>query len=160
MPSPKSIESGIDFSRVDTSRKHPLGLEVPADDGCVYKYVRAGGGLTANNFVCIDYAEGVNDVEQTDAVSEVFAGIVSVALSDNEYGWIKVKGVHVGANVATGVAAGDKLGSTATAGRADKLDASSTVTQAEARAAIAAAAGIGVQALTAESSNAATVILF
>lgn len=160
MASPQNFESGIDFSRVDDTRKHPLGIEVPGNDGCTYKYIRAGEALTAKNFLTVDHAEGVDDFEHTDAVSEVIGGIANVAIGDNKFGWIIVHGVVTGANVATGVAAGDKLGSTATAGRADKLDASSTVSQAEARAAIAAAAGVGVEALTAESSNTATVILF
>lgn len=159
MSSPLNLESGIDYTRTDTSQKFGLGVKSVANDGCTYQYVRAGGAITANNFVTIDAAEGPYDVHHTSAVSQQIAGVAPVAISDNEFGWIKIRGKHASANVTTSAAAGAKLGTTATAGRLDALDVGAAFNQAELRAVLAAAGGVAVLCQTLAASNTATVVL-
>ena len=158
MASPINLEAGIDFTVTTTTQKFALGIEVPANDGCTYKYVRAGGAITALNFVIVDVAEGPYDVVHCSAVSQAIAGVAPVAIADNSFGWIKVKGKQAGANVTTGETAGAMLGTSGTEGRLVEITAA-TPSNAEVIAAIAAAVGVGVIVQVTAASNAATVVL-
>ena len=84
----QGIEIGVDWDRADTSKQHALGTQLPRVGGFVMRYVEAGEALVAGNAVTIDYAEGVDVYEHTDAVAEQVHGVVGKALADGEFGWI------------------------------------------------------------------------
>ena len=159
MASPTTFEAGIDFTRVDVTQKFALGIEVRANDGCTYKYCRAGAILVANCFVIVDVAEGAYDVVSCSAVAQPCAGISPVATTDNDFTWIKIRGKHVDANVATNAAAGLPVGSTASAGRFDVFTIGADPNQAEVVAVAAAQAGVGVLVRVTAASNKAEVVL-
>lgn len=159
MASPINLETGIDFTRVDATQKFALGMEITANDGCTYKYCRAGAGLVANNFVIVDHAEGGCDVAHSTAAAQPCAGIAPVAVTDNYFTWIKIRGKHVDANVATDAAAGADVGSSTTEGRFDALAVTEGPTQAEVVAIAANAAGVVVTVRVTSVANKAEVVL-
>lgn len=150
---------GIDFTVNESTQRHELGIEIDCNDGTRRKYVKAGAAVTAGNAVIVDVSAGNNTVIHSSAVAQAVAGIAPVSLTSGYYGWIIVRGPYATANVAT-PSAGDMLGTTGTAGRLGAITASSTVSQAEAIAAIAAATGVGVLCRTTASSNVSAVILY
>lgn len=147
---------GIDLLLSTTDRRHELGLEVLGNDGNTYKYARAGAAITQYDALKVDYAESVNDVDPTTATLQVVVGIAPIAAGDNEYFWYICKG-SITANVDAGVTAGAQLGSMASAGRLVALDAGAAYAQAEARAILAAAAGVGLQAMANAAANRAVI---
>ena len=159
MASPINLETGIDFTRVDVTQKFALGMEITANDGCTYKYCRAGAGLTADNFVIVDVAEGAYDVVHSTAVEQPCAGIAPVAATDNYFTWIKIRGKHVAANVATGALAGSDIGSSSTEGRFAELPVTEGPVQSEVEAIVASAAGVAVTVRVTASGNKAEVVL-
>jgi hypothetical protein len=159
MASPTTFEAGIDFTRVDATQKYALGIEVRANDGCTYKYCRSGAILVANGFVIVDVAEGAYDVVHPAAVALPCAGIAPVATTDNDFTWIKIRGKHVDANVATNAAAGLPVGSTASSGRFDVFTIGADPNQAEVVAVAGAQAGVGVLVRVTAASNKAEVVL-
>lgn len=156
MSYPGFIDAGVKFSRVDTEQQLPTGTEVLGNDGAMYRYVLAGAAVTANAAVVLDSA--ANKVINSSAVAQSVRGVAPVAIASGSYGWIVTRG-PVTVLGSTGIVAGDYLGTTATAGTVDTLTASSTVTQAQANAALAAASGVGIQAISAVSSGKVDVVL-
>lgn len=150
---------GIDPTRVDGTAQFPVGYEIGDPRQGVFsdntiKYCRANGAIAAGDFVHTDVtfataAERQGTVISTSAVSQMIDGandLAGVAISSGQFFWITTKGRAQGKTA--GVAAGDKLGTTATAGTLGPLTAT-TPTAAEVIAAIAAADGKGAKALTA-----------
>ncbi len=143
---------GIEVDVVDTTRKHELGIEVDFANGKRYKYIRAGGSIAANDALSIDVAEGVYDYHPSPAAANVIlAGVSEVAIGDNEFGWVVVRGPVVVKAAAT-VVAGKPAVSIATAGTLDD-------TAADADNALAAGSGVGAIFATTTSGGKATVIL-
>lgn len=156
-PSPIVKMIGVDFSRKDTTPQHTLGLKLIADDGNTYQYGRAGATVTQMDALKNDVAEGIHDVDPTTATEQPVCGVAyPVGAADNEYFWYCVEGIVVASNVATAAAAGDMLGSSASAGRLATISvATPSVNEVEQVRALAA--GKGIVALTAGSSNTATI---
>ena len=155
----QGIEIGVDWDRADTSKHHALGTQLPRVGGFVMRYVEAGEALVAGNAVTIDYAEGVDVYEHTDAVAEQVHGVVGKALADGEFGWIYVAGRVTGVNCASSVAVGNKLVSSSTAGRLAAQTIAGSYAQAEVQSVQAAAHGLPCTAATAESGNTCTIAL-
>lgn len=134
-----------------------------------YKYVRANGTITQFNAVIRDISfateiQRADNVINCSAVAQCVAGVweqgtggpltTDPALSSDAagvFGFITTRGLAI-CNVEAGVAANDKLGTTAVAGQLDSL-ASTTPTTAEVAAAIAAATGLGALALVTEPAT-------
>ena len=111
--------AGVKFDRADTTQKHPLGMELAADDGRVYAYYRAGATVAVNSALKVDVAEGPNDLDPTaNADVDVIAGVAMTALADNEFGWCVRRGPATVKAAAT-VVAGASAVSIATAGTLD-----------------------------------------
>lgn len=126
------------------------------------RLVRADSAVAAGDAVIMKTAETdvPHAVVPSSAVAQAVVGIAEVAIAANSYGWITTKGYVPSCKVLDASSAGDKLGTSSTAGTLGSLDASSTVTQAEARAAIAAAAGKGLVAVTdGDGSNLGSVFI-
>src|SRR5215510_4971501 len=115
---------GMTPAQVDASALFPVGLE--ADDprngftGNRIKYCRANGTIAAGDAVHADIsfataAERHATVISTSAVSQALVGandISGVSISSGQFFWATVRGR---AQIkTTGVAAGDRLGTTAT----------------------------------------------
>jgi len=149
----------IDPTRVDATAQFPVGYEIGDPRGGQFsgntiKYVRANGTIATGDAVHTDVsfataAERHATVISTSAVSQMVEGVndLNAGLTAGQFGWITVDGRAQAKT--SGVAAGDKLGTTATGGTLGPLTASATPTQAEVIAAIAAAAGRGAKAQTA-----------
>ena len=146
MPAVLNKVCGIKFTQVDDTQQNELGIEVAANDGRTYKYIRAGAAIAVGDALHVDYAEGYNDLHPTSAASQPIAGVAHVAIADNKFGWVVVRGV-VPVKAAT-VVAGTPGVSTATAGTLDD-------TAADAANALATAAGIGARFLTADGTPSA-----
>jgi hypothetical protein len=67
-----------------------------------YVYCLANGAIAAD--VAVSLEDDSFNVSTSGNAGMIF-GICVAALADNEYGWIKVKGFHASANVATSTAA-------------------------------------------------------
>lgn len=130
----------------------PLGTEVKDQKGRTWRFVQAGGTITAKNFLTRDLAEGEHHYHHTSAAAQPIEAIANIACTDNFRFWVVVKGRVNGCNVGT-PSQGDILGSTSTAGRADALAVSASPTQAEVQA-INAAKKL-VRALSNAAANAA-----
>lgn len=91
---------GIDETDVSTNAKFALGQLGTNSDGKVYKYVQYKEGAAAvdgvTGEVCAYYlAGGGQDYTVTSDYSDsvnIGAGVIQATMSDNEYGWIQVKG--------------------------------------------------------------------
>jgi hypothetical protein len=129
-----SYIAAADLDRVDTSAKHALGTIFQDYDGKVYKYITYSEEAAAVDGVAGEVCYYVaatgyanNDVtSDLSASDEVGAGVLQAALSDNEFGWIQIKGRATLTIALTAGADGDPLTPT---GSADgTLDVSALVT--------------------------------
>lgn len=111
---------GPDFTRVDTTAAFPVGTVSSDNDGKVYKYYRYKEGAAATDGVAGEVAyfyapSGTSAGAVTDVTSdlsdsaEVGAGVLQAAMSDNEYGWLQVRGPATLSIALTGGADGDPL---------------------------------------------------
>jgi hypothetical protein len=161
---------GVNASLTHTSAKFTLGVEAvnPNDPTQTLLYVQADDALTAKNAATFDFAAGGSGssanipflVTPTSAVAQEIVGIPLVAFAAGEYGWVVKRGPVTAVNVATGVAAGEVLVSTATAGRLDDhVSTATNPSEADHNALTQAVGGAIPVATSAESSNTANVYL-
>lgn len=128
-----------------------------------YRYVKAGEAIALGEALVVSLADADEPytLVKCSAANQVIVALAHTALDSGEYGWVQVEGRHHAAvKVAAAViAAGDKLTSSATAGKLNIVtgDGDSNVTSTKLNAAIAMAAGIGIQALDSADSNNSTV---
>lgn len=126
--------TGIDETRVDTTRQFKPGQYGAQSDGSVYKYVQydtgAGGVAAVAGQVAYYYTlDGYKNNQVTSDLSdsvEVGAGVLQSAPGDGEYCWIKIKGAQTLSIALTGGADGDPL--TPTGATDGTLDVPTAVT--------------------------------
>lgn len=91
---------GADLTKIDTSATFKLGQIGQASDGKVYKYVTYSeeaaavdgvAGEVAYYVAATGYA-AVDVTSDLSASDEVGAGVLQAIMSDNEFGWIQIKG--------------------------------------------------------------------
>ncbi len=150
MATPNLKLLGINVSKVDTTRQHELGLEVDFVNGKRYKYVRAGASIALGDALVVDVAEGVHDYTPSSAVNQSLAGVSEVAIGDNEFGWVVVRGPVVVKS--DDVEAGAPAVTSATGGTLDDITAA-------VGNALAAGSGIGAVFATEDADGVATVVL-
>jgi hypothetical protein len=123
MPSPIKGTLGIDYSRIDTERKHPLNMEVDFDDGRRRKYIYAHGAIAAWDALRIVPGHARPIVyEPTQGVGDPLEGVSEFAIPAGSYGWVKVKG-WTSVNSVAGPVQGQSLAPSATAGHLDHVTA-------------------------------------
>lgn len=146
MAGPSRKLLGVDFTKIDTAQSHEAGLKVIADNGIVYKYVKANGSIA--QYDAVTYTATPNEVISTSAVNTTLAGVnqLSGVLTTNWF-WLAVEGAGLVVKAAT-VVAGTQLVPTATAGTLDD-------TAAAVGNALAQGSGVGVYAQTADGTPAA-----
>lgn len=95
-----------------STARYPVGLEIPSDDGCVFKYMLAGEALTGQSYVIIENATtGVWSLAtETLALAGGLLGVVATngAVTNAYYFWgcivkpshVTTFGVRTDANVA------------------------------------------------------------
>ena len=115
---------GVNVLLTHTTAKHPLGLRVMSNDGTEYVYVKAGEALAVKDALkgvigtttAQGPAEHLNGVLKTTAAASPVIGVTTVAIASGSYGFVAAKG-YVAVNlVSSGVAPGDYVRSSATAG--------------------------------------------
>lgn len=125
---------GVELTKVHTAEDFDLGTIYRAADGKAYKFVQYSEEAAAVDGVAgevcyyvADTGHLANDVtSDLSASDEVGAGVLQAALSDNEYGWIQIRGAATLTIALTAGADGDPLTPT---GSADgTLDVSALVT--------------------------------
>lgn len=125
---------GADWDRVDTEQKFALGTIGMSHDGKKYKYVTYSEEAAAVDGVagevCYYVADNgimANDVtSDLSASDEIGAGVLQANMSDDEFGWIQIRGTATLTIALTAGADGDPLTPT---GSADgTLDVSALVT--------------------------------
>lgn len=112
-----SYIAGVVTDRVDTEAKFALGTIFQDNDGKVYKYVTYSEEAAATDGVAGEVAYYVaatgyanNDVtSDLSASDEVGAGVLQATMSDNEFGWIQIKGPATLSIALTAGADGDPL---------------------------------------------------
>jgi hypothetical protein len=147
---------GVDVDKESSAtQEHPLGLRVQAEDATYgvreYEYVKAGGAVAATDAVIADVAEENLSVIPSSAADQPLRGVAHVAIDDNEFAFIVVKGA-VSVKAAATVVAGTPAVPTATGGTLDD-------TAAAAGNALAMAAGVGVTFLSTTSGGVADALL-
>jgi hypothetical protein len=128
----------------------PLGALFDAGNGNFFQFIRAGAAIAQYDALELDEAEGPNDFHPTSAVNQPVHGIAQVALADNKFGFMQVRGVAT-VKVAAGFAAGLVATTTAVAGTLDDVAPAADATVA------AFAAGVRPFSITAISGGTATV---
>ena len=83
-------------------------------NGREYIYIQADDAITVNQAVKMDSTTGVK-VTPTAAATDDLFGVAETAITDEEYGWITVKGV-ASCKILTAATAGQVLAPTSTAG--------------------------------------------
>jgi len=161
---------GVNIALEHSSPKFELGTFArnPANPAQTVCYIQADDAVVAKNALTRDYAAGGSGaaasvpflVTTTSAVAQAVVGISEIAITAGYYAWIVVRGPVTGVNVASSVAAGETLVTTATAGRLDDhVSTATNPSDADHDALTASTGGASVVATSAESSNAANVIL-
>jgi hypothetical protein len=144
---------GIDLTRTDDAAKHVLGLRVEDEAGNEYRYVLAGGAITANAPVKVATAFSATvsgNAGRVDAVAPV-------AIASGDYGWVQTRG-EVTVDAATDVDAGDYVtGISDASGRV--IEAVAVAEGGAATHAVGSLRVIGV-GLVNEAANVATIRLF
>ncbi|NIT58370.1 MAG: hypothetical protein GWN00_19730 [Aliifodinibius sp.] len=126
--------TGVDLDRVDTSAQFALGTIYYDYTGKIYKYITYSEEAAAVDGVAGEVAYYVaatgyanNDVtSDLSASDEVGAGVLQATLSDNEFGWIQIKGPATLTIALTAGADGDTL--TPTGAGDGTLDVTALVT--------------------------------
>lgn len=132
---------GVDPTRADTSAEFELGTPVEVD-GVQYIYVQANGAVATQTAVALSDGWQV----ATSGNAGLADAVTVVALADNEYGWVAIRG-EVTCNVAGSTAAGAAL--------APVCDANGDL--------VTVASGVNARrakALSAESSGLSSVYLY
>lgn len=143
--------AGVDFSRVDSVQKHPLGWTLHSVGGTLRKYVRAGATVAQYDALTYD-SEGINDWQPTSGANQGVYGVCPVSgVADNYFFWAIIKG-KANVKVAATITAGAHLASTATAGTLDDVAAAAADAQ-------AAASGVGVIAFLDDSPSAGIALV-
>jgi hypothetical protein len=147
---------GVNVDKASSAtQEHPLGLRVQAEDSSYgvreYEYVKAGAAVAATDALRADHAEEDLSVMPSDAADLPLRGVAHVAISDNEFAFIVVKGA-ASVKAAATVVAGTPAIPTATGGTLDD-------TAATAANALAIAAGVGATFLSTTSGGVADVLL-
>jgi hypothetical protein len=161
---------GVNAALSHTSAKFELGVEVrnPANPKQTLVYVQADDAVVALNALTRDYAAGGSGaagsvpflVTTTSAVAQEVVGISEIAIAAGSFAWIVKNGPVDGVNVASSVAAGEILVTTSTAGRLDDhVSTGTNPSDADHDALTQASGGATIVATSAESSNAANVLL-
>ena len=129
-----SYAIGGDFNRVDTSQEFQLGQVMQDGNGKIYKYITYSEEAAAVDGVLDEVCYYVsatgystNDVtSDLSASNSLGAGVLQATLSDNEFGWVQIKGFAIVALALTAGSDGDPL---TPAGSADgTLDVSAAAT--------------------------------
>ena len=141
MSFPGNKDLGVNLDLTHTSAQHTLGLRVLTNDGKEFRYVVAGGDITANAPVKIATAHSATVSGNAGRVD----GVAPVAIASGSYGFIQTRG-ECSVDAATDVDAGDFI--------ANVTDASGRVTEV---ALTSFVIGVG---LVDESANIAGIRLF
>jgi len=128
----------------------PLGGLITHPNGDVFQCIRAGAAIALNDALELDQAEGANDFHPTSATAQPVHGIAVVALADNKFGFMQIRGVAT-VKVAASFAAGLAATTTSTAGTLDDVAPGTDPLVA------AYASGIRPFSITAIASGVATV---
>ncbi len=91
---------GIDLTRVDTTPEFDPGTIAWDDDGKAYKYLQYKEGTAAVDGVAgeVAYYLGADGYKLSQVTSdlsdslEIGAGVLQVVMSEDEYGWLQVRG--------------------------------------------------------------------
>lgn len=127
---------GMNTSSVTTDRQFALGSIGQSSDGKLYKYVTYSEEAAATDGVAGEVAYFVaatgyatNDVTSDVSASDsVGAGVLQAVMSDNEFGWIQIRGTATLTIALTAGADGNAL--TAVGAGDGTLDVSAAVTDA------------------------------
>lgn len=106
MATERSPVLGVSFTRTDTAAAFPLGT-IKDSGGAVYQYVEFDGTIAAD--VCAKVRGAGTYLTTASGNAGEIDGINISAKVDGEFGWIKIRGYHANANVATGTAANAQL---------------------------------------------------
>lgn len=104
----------------------PLGMIVTAPDGQEYMYVQAGSAITQYHTVSIDENYQAVPITTTLNNAGYRVGFAQVAFSDNDFGWVALRGSNISILVAASCNADVPLFATATAGVLDDAGATTT----------------------------------
>lgn len=161
MTGPQRKYMGIDFARVDTEQQNELGVRIEANDGKVFRYVKAGAAIALGDVLQWDFVEGTWEVQPTSAADQTPCGAwpnenvsttqVRAAVADNSFFWMQCGGDALVKAAAT-VVSGAPIATIATAGTVDD-------TAAAAGNALAAASGVGGVFVTTTTGGFARVML-
>lgn len=109
---------GADITRVDTSPEFTPGSLFMAQDGKIYKYLQYKEGTAATDGVSgeVAYYTAVDGYKLNtvtsdlgDATDEIGAGVLSANMSEDEWGWLQVRGLATLSIALTAGADGDPL---------------------------------------------------
>ncbi|MBM74819.1 MAG: hypothetical protein CMK59_05425 [Proteobacteria bacterium] len=150
------------LQRLD-SAADTTGSSVDASNRRIEEIFIAAEDISAGDFVTLDLNQSDNSDKvlfvkklTSTAISSLGIGVAIDAASSGENIRICIRGM-IAANVATGIAQGDRLVSSSSAGRAEKAPEFLTVTGGAGAGTTAQQAYIVAFAVSAESGNSATV---
>lgn len=136
-----SLPTQIDASALQEVGYIALGKDATYGVG-EFMYVKYTGTVAAGDFVAVDRG-AVTCVQASTSTKTNQLGIAMAAGASGQYGWIMLRGIHDGANVASGVTAGTGLYVSATAGRAAGSGATNKIDGAYERLVTASGGNVG-----------------
>lgn len=156
---------GADFNiptltAASANKEFALGAEA-LFQGTRYRYIKAAAAIALGDALIIDTAQAdePNLLIPSSAVNQSVAGVATYAIPINNYGWVVVRGKVPSAKVAAATAAGAQLGTSAVAGTLSTIAIAGAYAQAEVQRVLAAAAGLGVQAMDVEAGGLAELFV-
>lgn len=117
---------GVSLTETPTSQVFKLGTRVMTFDGQEYVYVQASGAIAQYAFVGIDENFQAASLTKTIADDGWMIGVAQVAFTDDDYGWIAVRGANLTGAVLGSCTADVALYTSATAGYLDDSSTSQT----------------------------------
>ena len=111
---------GADFDLAEDTAKFAVGTHMKGAAGKEYVYVQANGALAAGDVAQLDETYQATPITLTTSAAAIgdLVGVAEGAFTDNQYGWVQIKGA-CSVSVNTGAAANTKLNTTATGGELD-----------------------------------------
>ncbi len=103
------------LTNASVTQEFKLG-DMLEENGNIYRYIQADEALDAGDFSLIDSAHQATESLTAEATLVELIGCALHAFAADEFGWVQTAGLFNG-NTATGLTAGAKVYTSATAGR-------------------------------------------
>jgi hypothetical protein len=117
---------GSQFGTPTTAAEFKLGECNVGSDGTEWVYVQASGAVSQYDAVAIDEDFQARALTKALADAGHTIGVAQAAFTDDQYGWVALKGTNISVNVLSSCASDSQLYTTGTSGKLDDASTNQT----------------------------------